>query len=150
MIRPAAAAVVACRFWQASYSGGVQEPYGYYHSHKGFTKEAALTTALQVYGRNSFDMPLPQFLELLKEQMLAPFFVFQVFCVGLWCLDEYWYYSLFTLGMLVMFESTVVGQRLRNLKELRSLQTPKQGVQVYRCVHAPLGQRCIRVGIVDL
>lgn len=68
-----------------------QHRYGYYHSQKGFTKEAALTTAGQVYGRNSFDMPLPQFFELLKEQMLAPFFVFQVFCVGLWCLDEYWY-----------------------------------------------------------
>lgn len=42
------------------------------------------------------------------------------------------YYSLFTLGMLVMFESTVVTQRLRNLKELRSLQTPKQPIMVYR------------------
>lgn len=34
--------------------------------------------------------------------------------------------------MLVMFECTVVGQRLRNLSELRSLQSPKQGVYVYR------------------
>lgn len=34
--------------------------------------------------------------------------------------------------MLVMFECTVVGQRLRNLRELRSLSTPKQAVQVYR------------------
>lgn len=42
------------------------------------------------------------------------------------------YYSLFTLGMLVMFECTVVGQRLRNLRELRALSTPKQAVQVYR------------------
>lgn len=42
------------------------------------------------------------------------------------------YYSLFTLGMLVMFECTVVGQRIRNINELRSLQTPKQGIQVYR------------------
>ena len=42
------------------------------------------------------------------------------------------YYSLFTLAMLVMFESTVVTQRLRNLKELRSLQNPKQPIMVYR------------------
>ena len=40
------------------------------------------------------------------------------------------YYSLFTLGMLVMFECTVVGQRLRNLRELRSLTVPKQALQV--------------------
>jgi len=34
--------------------------------------------------------------------------------------------------MLIMFECTVVGQRLRTLKELRSLQTPKQRLSVYR------------------
>lgn len=32
--------------------------------------------------------------------------------------------------MLVMFECTVVTQRLRNLKELRTLSTPKQPIQV--------------------
>ena len=34
--------------------------------------------------------------------------------------------------MLVMFECTVTGQRLRNLRELRSLTVPKQALQVYR------------------
>jgi manganese-transporting P-type ATPase len=34
--------------------------------------------------------------------------------------------------MLVMFESTTVGSRIRNLRELRSLQTPKQAIRVYR------------------
>ncbi len=48
------------------------------------------------------------------------------------CLDAHRYYSLFTLGMLVMFECTVVFQRQRNLRELRSLQTPKQRIHVYR------------------
>jgi cation-transporting ATPase 13A1 len=34
--------------------------------------------------------------------------------------------------MLVMFECTVVGQRIRTLRELRSLQTPKQRLSAYR------------------
>lgn len=40
---------------------------------------------------------------------------------------------MFTLFMLVTFECTVVQQRLRNLRELRTLQTPRQHIQVYRC-----------------
>ena len=40
------------------------------------------------------------------------------------------YYSLFTLAMLVMFECTVVGQRQRNLHDVRALQQPKAALQV--------------------
>ena len=49
-----------------------------------------VASATQQWGLNKFDVPLPAFGALLQEQMLAPFFVFQVFCVALWCLDEYW------------------------------------------------------------
>ena len=34
----------------------------------------------------------------------------QVFCMLLFCLDDYWYFSLFTLAMLLFIERVVVGQ----------------------------------------
>ena len=51
------------------------------------------------------DIPIPKFLDLYKEHLVAPFFVFQLFCT---LLDEYWYYSIFNLWMLLFFEGTVV------------------------------------------
>ncbi|EMS47412.1 putative cation-transporting ATPase [Triticum urartu] len=80
-----------------------------------------------------FEYPQPTFQKLMKEQCMEPFFVFQVFCVGLWCLDEYWYYSLFTLFMLFLFESTMAKNRLKTLTELRRVKVDNQIVLTYRC-----------------
>ncbi|KAI0592865.1 cation pump, Ca2+ pump [Biscogniauxia sp. FL1348] len=99
---------------------------------KGITSQAELTSLEQHYGTNTFDIPVPTFTELFREHAVAPFFVFQVFCVGLWMLDEYWYYSLFTLFMLVAFESTVVWQRQRTLSEFRGMSIKPYDVWVYR------------------
>ncbi|KAI0946865.1 hypothetical protein AcW1_010201 [Taiwanofungus camphoratus] len=85
-----------------------------------------------LYGKNEFDVPIPSFSELFAEHATAPFFVFQVFCVALWCLDEYWYYSLFTLFMLVVFECTVVWQRLRTLTEFRTMSVAPYPIQCKR------------------
>lgn len=55
-----------------------------------------------------------------------------MFCVGLWLLDDYWYYSLFTLVMLVGFESTVVWQRQRTLNEFRGMSIQPYDIWVHR------------------
>ncbi|TPX34013.1 hypothetical protein SmJEL517_g03262 [Synchytrium microbalum] len=87
----------------------------------GLKTDAEIQMLVDKYGENRFDIPIPTFQELFQEHAIAPFFVFQVFCVGLWFLDDMWYYSLFTLFMLFVFESTVVLQRLTTLREFRSM-----------------------------
>ncbi|KAJ2894289.1 Manganese-transporting ATPase 1 [Zalerion maritima] len=99
---------------------------------RGVSSKAEIERIEQHYGINTFDIPVPTFTELFKEHAVAPFFVFQIFCVGLWMLDEYWYYSLFTLFMLVAFESTVVWQRQRTLNEFRGMSIKPYDLWVYR------------------
>ncbi|PIN20836.1 P-type ATPase [Handroanthus impetiginosus] len=110
-----------------------KETMGYYLKNTGYGTEAKILTATEKWGRNVFEYPQPTFQKLMKEQIMEPFFVFQVFCVGLWCLDEYWYYSLFTLFMLFMFESTMAKSRLKTLSELRRVKVDSQTLMVYRC-----------------
>lgn len=105
---------------------------GSFQKSQGHQSHTDISRLSQHYGKNTFDIPVPTFSELFKEHAVAPFFVFQVFCVGLWMLDEYWYYSLFTLFMLVMFESTVVWQRQRTLTEFRGMSIKPYNIYVYR------------------
>eukprot|EP00667_Euglena_gracilis_P000976 EG_transcript_976 len=112
--------------------------FGQYRRLDGHSaSEAALDCLRELYGHNHLRIPIPTFRRLLQEHMLAPFFVFQMFCVVLWCLGEYWHYSLFTGVMLVLFECAMVAQRLRSLQELRAMEAPVVPVVVYR--HARWG-----------
>lgn len=86
----------------------------------------------RIYGKNKFDIPIPTFYELFKEHAVAPFFVFQVFSVALWCMDEFWYYSLFTLFTLVSFECTTVYQRRNTMTEFQSMGIKPYQIYVYR------------------
>lgn len=120
-------------FGPLAYPCTDKPPISTFTNPKGLAQKRAEELITQ-YGKNEFDIPIPTFTELFSEHATAPFFVFQIFCVALWCLDEYWYYSLFTLFMLIVFECTVVWQRLKTLTEFRTMAV------------APYPIRCMRGG----
>ena len=99
---------------------------------KGHETTHSLNLTQSIYHTNQIIVNLPPFLTLLSQQLCSPFFLFQLFCVVLWCLDEYWYYSIYTLISLILFECTLCYQRLMGLRRLReTLRVPFE-VWVFR------------------
>lgn len=94
------------------------------------SREASVNS--KIYDKNIMDIVLPEFFQLFFERATAPFFIFQVFCVLLWCLDEYWGYALFTLIMLIALECVVVFQQKRNLSLIKEMNQKSSAVYVYR------------------
>ena len=84
------------------------------------------------FGENRMKIPIPSFFSLYKEHIVAPFFVFQLFCILLWVFDDYGLHSFISLVMLCVFEMTVVGQRIFNLATLRNMRVPPHYIFVYR------------------
>ncbi|GJN87840.1 hypothetical protein Rhopal_000795-T1 [Rhodotorula paludigena] len=120
------------RFARISYPCDAAPELASFQSASGLSTASAIEGARTDYGKNIFDIPVPTFGELFAEHAVAPFFVFQVFCAGLWLMDEYWYYSLFTLFMLVVFECTTVFQRLRTVNEFRSMSIKPYPIKTRR------------------
>lgn len=74
-----------------------KETFETYSKMTGHGTEQKALAAHDKFGLNKFDVPLPPFGDLLKDQLMAPFFVFQVFCVLLWMLDQYWWAEMIDL-----------------------------------------------------
>ena len=98
----------------------------------GYQSMKELMTGQIRYGPNLFQVRHPTFLDLYYKQLLNPFAVFQIFCVLLWAIDDYLIYSFFSLFMVLLFEGTVVFQRIKSLQALTNMGNPSRNIYVYR------------------
>ena len=85
----------------------------------GHSSHQSLKATSEIFGVNQTHIPLPSYSSLLTQQLLQPMFLFQLLCVMLWCLDEYWIYAIYTLLSLLLFESVQDYTRWKGVKRLR-------------------------------
>ncbi|XP_056279405.1 cation-transporting ATPase 13A2 isoform X2 [Pseudoliparis swirei] len=77
----------------------------------------------RMYGPNLIDVPVKPYAKLLFEEVLNPFYVFQVFSIALWMADDYYFYavcifiiSVFSIG-LSLYEIRKQSVTLRNMAQ---------------------------------
>jgi len=107
-------------------------PTTFFSTWSGLSHSDQLTASQIRFGKNEFNVRQPSFREMYKAQLLSPFTVFQLFCVVLWLLDDYWQYSFFTLFMILVFEATVVFSRIKCLGALKGMGNQSRHVWCFR------------------
>ncbi|XP_067873491.1 cation-transporting ATPase 13A2 isoform X2 [Heterodontus francisci] len=73
-------------------------------------------TKRRVYGPNMIDVPVKSYFRLLIEEVLNPFYIFQIFSIILWITEQYYYYA----GCILFISMISIGISL--------YQTHKQSV----------------------
>ncbi|XP_071449317.1 polyamine-transporting ATPase 13A3-like [Hetaerina americana] len=89
-----------------------------------FYKEEGLTEAEQIhrqitYGPNEIVIPVKSVFALLVLEVLTPFYIFQLFSLGVWFAEDYFYYAIAVIIMLIFGSGTSVLQTRRNQMQLR-------------------------------
>ncbi|KAF3860102.1 hypothetical protein F7725_000357 [Dissostichus mawsoni] len=93
-----------------------------------------------MYGPNLIDVPVKPYLKLLFEEVLNPFYVFQVFSIILWMTDKYYYYA--TCIFLISIFSIIISLReirkqsitLNNMARLVTTVTVRRSSGAEECV----------------
>ncbi|CAK6955037.1 cation-transporting ATPase 13A2 isoform X2 [Scomber scombrus] len=93
-----------------------------------------------VYGPNLIDVPVKPYIRLLFEEVLNPFYVFQVFSIILWMIDSYYYYAscIFIISFLSigisLYEIRKQSITLRNMARLVTNVTVRRNSGEEECV----------------
>ncbi|EGV66420.1 hypothetical protein PSN45_002982 [Yamadazyma tenuis] len=85
-----------------------------------------------IFEENSIEIDDKPILSLLLEEVLHPFYVFQIFSILLWLVDDYFYYAscIFIISMISIVNTLVETQS--TMKKLKSISIFNCEVRVWR------------------
>lgn len=111
---------------------------------------------LTIFGSNEIYIEVKSYFRLLVDEVLNPFYMFQVFSVTLWCFDEYYYYAVcvvlisgFSIGVSLYKtrqQTLVLQQMARGADSLVTIRLPNGGTLLYLCLFLADINVSIKVG----
>ncbi|CAL6019613.1 Cation-transporting_ATPase [Hexamita inflata] len=87
---------------------------------------------LTSFGENRIVLKYPVYMQILLDELLSPYFAFQVFCSVLYALDNFATYSLFSLVFLFFTEGANVYTKYNSLKSTCKLAPKPIKINVLR------------------
>ncbi|ODQ68176.1 hypothetical protein NADFUDRAFT_72594 [Nadsonia fulvescens var. elongata DSM 6958] len=85
-----------------------------------------------VFGLNQINIPEKTTMELLVDEVLHPFYIFQVFSIVLWSLDEYFYYASCIFLVSLISVGNTLAETKRNMSRLSEISKFECDVRVLR------------------
>ncbi|KAM3583639.1 hypothetical protein VKS41_003612 [Umbelopsis sp. WA50703] len=87
---------------------------------------------LQIFGPNAIDIKEKPTSKLLVDEVLNPFYVFQIFSILLWCMDDYYYYAfcIFVISAVSIISTLV--ETKQTIARMREMSRFECNVRVLR------------------
>ncbi|XP_038629076.1 cation-transporting ATPase 13A2 isoform X2 [Scyliorhinus canicula] len=89
-------------------------------------------TKRRVYGLNVIDVPVKTYLRLLIEEVLNPFYIFQIFSIILWITERYYYYAVCILIISIISIGISLYQTHKQSVTLRDMVKLTLNVRIHR------------------
>ncbi|XP_015781531.1 probable cation-transporting ATPase 13A3 isoform X2 [Tetranychus urticae] len=102
----------------------------FYHQH-GLSPEEQ-SKRLRLFGPNAIVVEVQSILQVFFNEVLEPFYVFQIYSILLWCFDNYYYYASCILLMSALSLGSSLIQIRRNQRQLRDTVQGVDAVTVCR------------------
>lgn len=93
---------------------------------EGLDDEQVHTRTLE-YGRNQMTIKVPNYFFLIFEQVTSPYFLFQLYSVGVFCAEDYYQYSIAIIAIAlfsVFFTATFVYRHKVSVAKLAKFECP--------------------------
>ncbi|KAH9529860.1 hypothetical protein DERF_003718 [Dermatophagoides farinae] len=103
----------------------------YFYNQKGLTASEQKQRR-KIYGLNEIEVTVQTVMQILFQEVLEPFYIFQVFSLIVWTCDSYYYYASCIVVMSALSLTSSVIQTRRNQKQLRDTVQGTDTVNVCR------------------